>query len=380
MRVGIVSFRPFVLALLLFLTFLCSHARVSAEECDGETQIVAISIVDALGETEKFFFLALCESAEECEGVTVSKPGVEEGQIVNQAITIVTLVGLEKALEAVLLYVEKASIDLRQNTDSRDETIVLPSVFASSVQLITDAYPVQLYDKNPSSPYSVSTKLVPQCSSNTGFWGFALLGIIPIILFTFRNPWTDEMRLLPLMSALHDARSISGGERTPDGTARGLHSASAADMTRHTAEDAPLPSISSVVTPSLLQNTLESNGFNPSKNAAGSSAVHTDVNANMAQSGVGFASPAASPKAPEAVPPQPTVQQDAQAALQAPVQGGDDVVVVADGLEEEREYYVEYRMDEETGKVYKVYIDTISKEEYYYDEEDGNEGDAAEEL
>eukprot|EP00796_Vickermania_ingenoplastis_P010653 gene10653-7400_t len=315
---------------LMLITALTCRADV---KCESSDEYVKITISNPGGPTEGFFQEYLCGKVGPCEGVTADTGSSGLNSEMN-----ITLTGHALALEAVLEYADVVREHYRISTGQSSATgATRTDLSASAVYLTTNlAVPTPLFRSTTPNPYSVVTKMLPTCPASTGFWSFALIGILPVGLMIFRYFFVrgqdDEKDLMlrgPMMVAQAD-------QPAPETTAVTGTSVAAASISGVEKPAPPAPDLEGAHSPHNLE--------------------HTAV---------------VSPQLPENDQQEKQLGQQ-QELQQLAAQQQQEYEFPADEeaaeLEEGR-YTVEAYMDPDTGEVYNVYVDTVTGEKYRYEED-----------
>lgn len=315
------------LTLLILLPF---HANiVSAQDfsCTSDGQVVQLRIENPIGSVSDYFSTILCDSStSECNGLTVKQvviPGIASST--GSTYTLVVMENFPTALEASLSYVADVRARYLQiNGQTVSEGNPNAGVSASAIYLVNPTFSVPLFLEDPPNPYSVELKFFPSCPSNTGYWGFALIGVLPLALLAFRSPWS------PIPYPLQPG--------PPGQMFAGL-------------EEHPLP----VQLPQALENV----GIVPPPPQVPSAA------------------PGASSKPKFNNESQHQIPQQQEHELLAPSRSA-SVKAENNGngyftegiqyevLEDGKMYEVKYQLDPSSGIVQTVYVDPETREEYYY--------------
>lgn len=308
--------------LALLAVFLCLVAKADDGCPSSGAPSVKLKIVEPTGSTQDFFNHVLCPESDVCSGVSVES---NVGSLTTTPYTLVTITDHPYALEAVLLYVDA----IRSSQVSGVGSTTGQVYAASGAYLLTSVIPTALYERSPPSPYAVELRMQPTCSSSTGFWGLALIGILPVAFILFMY-----------------AKTRGASKEEMGGNLFALY---------------PNQELHQLVPPQTQE-------------AAAASAQETaapPVGYQPAQPGL--APPPQVPAAPESqVSPQ---EIEMQVKDDAEYEEAEGHYAYGYGNEDgDAQYRIETMMDENTGEVYQVYVDQVTGEMYRMEEEEAEEG------
>lgn len=310
----------FFLIFILFLSFSGKVVTEDSASCNATDQTVQLRVTDAAGNTEQYFKDKLCgDTTSTCSGLTVQQLTSAAGsQVGTSTVTSIEMVNFPTALEASLTYASDVRAQfLLASGQTVSQGNPNAGVSASAIYLLSPLFSVPLFMESPPNPYSVVLQLIPTCPANTGYWAFAIIGVLPVALLLFRSPWSSMQYSMPPPQMLGSY------------------------------QEHPLPPQQ----PSALENA----GFYPSY--VPSSAAQSIVPKNVGAP-------------PSALPSHE--QEFLRSSQRDPSGEGKkgDVparVVQYEVLEDGKPYEVEYRKDPTTGGEQIVYIDPETREEYYYE-------------
>lgn len=168
--------------------------------CEATDQTVKLHVIDAAGNTEQYFKGILCGSTTAtCTGLTVQQLTSAAGsQVGTGTVTLIEMVNFPTALEASLTYTADVRAQfLLASGQTVSQGNSNAGVSASAIYLLNSLYSIPLFMASPPDPYSVELQLIPSCPASTGYWAFALIGVLPVALLLFRSPWSSLQYSMP---------------------------------------------------------------------------------------------------------------------------------------------------------------------------------------